>query len=71
MKGAVATTRWVLTIPTSDGLTVHVLTDTEIEAEDLAMSIWLTTGTMPESDGADIREVPPMWECDGLDGCIP
>ena len=61
-------TKWVLTIET-DGPTVHVEVDSEIEAEDLAMSLWLGMNRVPPVEGADIREVPLTWECDGRDRC--
>ena len=63
-------TRWVLTIPTSGGQTFHVLTDSAIEAEDVAMELWVASGELPPVTGADIREVPATWGCDGRDGCL-
>lgn len=62
-------TKWVVTIPTTDGLTIHLLTDSLIEAEDTVMELWIALGQVPPPDGADIREVPATWECDGRDNC--
>lgn len=61
-------TKWVATIKTDDGKTIH-LSASRAELEDTYAKLLTEFG--PDMEQAwRLDEMPATWECDGRDGCV-
>lgn len=69
-------TRWVVNLrffeeAVEGGIkTIHVITESEKEAHDLAARLTKELGPPPEPEDMTITEVPATWVCRGEDGCM-
>lgn len=60
----VVDTKWVATMPTADGMTIHA-EGTKEEIDNLVAVLALE---QPDQE-VTVEEVPATWDCDGRDNC--